>query len=57
MSDPQVEPAAEPASPTDRLADDALALHRVRPRTGLTPLIWAGVLILIVIAVLIWELM
>lgn len=46
--------------PIDAIAesriDDARHLHGVAPRTGLTPLIWGGVLILIVIAVLIWEL-
>lgn len=41
---------------TDPVADDARALHDSRPRTGLTPLMWGGLLILIVIAVLVWEL-
>lgn len=36
--------------------DDARDPHGVAPRTGLTPLVWGGVLILIVIAVLIWQL-
>lgn len=40
----------------DGPVDDARALHDSRQRSGLTPLIWGGLLILAVIAVLFWEL-
>lgn len=51
VADTRTAPAAVAA-----ITDEAQALHGTRPRTGLSPLIWGGVLILGVIAVLVWEL-
>lgn len=62
MTYPQVEPVAvdlvdAPPATSPGAAGDAPSLDRDRPNAGLTPLIWGGVLILGVIAVLVWELM
>ena len=54
---PVTSPQIEPVPSSNQVGDDARALHDNAPRTGLSPLIWGGVLVLGVIAVLIWELM
>ena len=35
---------------------DSLQLHGKRRATGLTPLIWGSVVVLVVLAVLVWQL-
>lgn len=54
-SDVGLAPAMDDAS-TVSLADAARNRHDTKARTGLTPLVWGGLLILIVIAVLVWQL-
>ncbi|QYE33732.1 carbon monoxide dehydrogenase subunit G [Polymorphobacter sp. PAMC 29334] len=49
VTSPQIEATATTPS------SEVQSLHGTRARTGLTPLIWGTVLILIVIVVLIWE--
>ncbi len=49
VTSPQIEATATTPS------SEIQGLHGTRKRTGLTPLIWGTVLILIVIVVLIWE--
>ena len=47
---------AAPAADLPPGAADARALHGSREATGLTPLIWGGVIVAIVLAVLVWQL-
>lgn len=49
---PVTSPRIEATTPNSEVQD----LHDTRKRTGLTPLVWGTVLILIVIVVLIWQL-
>lgn len=49
--------AAPVATPGAGHGDDARKLHDSRRPSGLTPVMWGGLLILAVIAVLVWELM
>lgn len=46
------EPVAAPPPP----CDDTQQLHGNRRATGLTPLVWSAVIVLIVLAVLVWQL-
>lgn len=48
---PETEPAVVEAP-----AADAVKLHAVGPRTGLMPLVWSAVIVLIVLAILAWQL-
>ena len=50
---PVTSPQIEPVPTAD---SGAQKLDQAAPRTGLTPLVWGGVLILIVLIVLAWEL-
>ncbi len=51
---PVTSPAVDGTTPTP--SSEVRGLHDTKPRSGLTPLVWGTVLILIVIAVLIWQL-
>ena len=47
----------EPASPAaaPRTSRDTLQLHGRRTATGLTPLVWCAVVVLVVLGVLVWQ--
>ena len=49
------EPVAAPSEPEPEV-NDANALHDTRRRTGLTPLVWGGIVLLVVLLVLAWQL-
>lgn len=48
--------AADPGAEAGIPPDAARSLHDTKARSGLTPLVWGGVLILIVLVVLVWQL-
>jgi carbon monoxide dehydrogenase subunit G len=54
--DADAAPAAPAAPAVPGTATDAQHLHGSRKSTGLTPLVWCTIIVLVVLAVLVWQL-
>lgn len=53
---PPITPATTSPSAASHQVDDAQRLHDNSAPTGLTPLVWGGIIVVVVLAVLVWQL-